>query len=90
MPLPRQAEVAESAVHVLASFAALLPGFERSSPAYVRGSWITRLGVVDRDRDPVLLTAATRPLDVVLTQLPYPVGLIKLPWSPPLTVRFRP
>ncbi|WP_328875176.1 contractile injection system tape measure protein [Streptomyces sp. NBC_00287] len=90
VPLPRQAEVAESAVHVLASFAALLPGFERSSPAYVRGSWITRLGVVDRDRDPVLLTAATRPLDVVLTQLPYPVGLIKLPWSPPLTVRFRP
>ncbi|MDT9694957.1 contractile injection system tape measure protein [Streptomyces sp. P17] len=90
VPLPRRDEVAESAVAVLTSFAALLPGFERSSPAYLRGSWITRLGVVDHDRDPALLTAATRPLDVVLTRLPYPVGLIKLPWSPPLTVRFRP
>ncbi|MEV0170644.1 contractile injection system tape measure protein [Streptomyces sp. NPDC050803] len=90
VPLPRQDEVAESAVQVLASFAALLPGFERSSPAYVRDCWIARLGILDHDRDPVLLTAATRPLDVVLTQLPYPVGLIKLPWSPPFTVRFRP
>ncbi|MPY55728.1 contractile injection system tape measure protein [Streptomyces spongiae] len=90
VPLARQDEVAESAARVLASFAALLPGFERSSPGFVRGSWIARLGVVDRDRDPELLTAATRPLDVVLPRLPYPVGLIKLPWSPPLTVRFRP
>lgn len=90
VPLPRQDEVAESAVQVLTSFAALLPGFERSSPAYVRDCWIVRLGVLDHDLDPVLLTAATRPLDVLLPHLPYPVSLIKLPWSPPLTVRFRP
>ncbi|MFG2825023.1 contractile injection system tape measure protein [Kitasatospora sp. NPDC048365] len=89
-PLPRAEEVAESAVRVLTSFTALLPGFERSSPAYVRDSWIARLGVVDTDRSPVLLTAACRPLDPLLARLPYPVGLIKLPWSPPLTVRFRP
>ncbi|MET9461236.1 contractile injection system tape measure protein [Streptomyces canus] len=90
VPLPRQDEVAESAVQVLTSFAALLPGFERSSATYVRDGWIVRLGVLDHDLDPVLLTAAARPLDVLLTHLPYPVGLIKLPWSPPLTVRFRP
>ncbi|MGX4695373.1 contractile injection system tape measure protein [Streptomyces sp. JNUCC 63] len=90
LPLPRSREVAESAVRVLTAFIALVPGFERSSPAFVRDSWITRLGIVDAERCPVLLTAAARPLDVVLARLPYPVGLIKLPWSPPLTVRFRP
>jgi hypothetical protein len=90
LALPGHAEVAGSGVGVLASFAALLPGFERSSPAFVRDAWIGRLGLVDDDRDPVLLTAATHPLDVVLPRLPYPIGLIKLPWSPPLTVRFRP
>ncbi|MFI7480974.1 contractile injection system tape measure protein [Kocuria sp. M1R5S2] len=89
VPLPALAEVAGSAAGVLASFAALLPGFERSSEVFVRHSWIARSGVLDTDRDPVLLTAATHPLDVLLPLLPYPVGLLKLPWSPPLTVRFR-
>ena len=88
-PLARAADVAESAREVLSSFAALLPGFERSSAAYVRGSWVVRVGTLDVDHDPVLLTASTHPLDVVLPRLPYPVGLVKLPWSPPLSVRFR-
>ena len=48
--LPRQHDVIESAVEVLTSFAALLPGFERSSPAFIRESWIARLGVLDADR----------------------------------------
>ena len=65
------------------------PGFERSSESFVRASWIVRAGLLDTDRDPVLLTAATHPLDVLLPRLPYPVGLLKLPWSPPVTVRFR-
>lgn len=90
LPLPQWDEVAASAVGVLRSFAALLPGFESSTPAFVRDSWIVRLGLVDLDRDPVLLAAATHPLDVLLPLLPYPVGLVKLPWSPPITVRFRP
>ncbi|MFI6567439.1 contractile injection system tape measure protein [Streptomyces sp. NPDC050534] len=89
LPLPRREEVAESAVQLLMSFAALLPGFGRSSPGFVRDSWIARFGVVDVDRDPALLIAAAHPLDVVLARLPYPVGLIKLPWSPPLAVQFR-
>lgn len=90
LPLPVQEEVADSAARVLRSFARLLPGFEASTPAFVRESWIVRLGLVDRRRDPVLLTATTHPFDVLLPLLPYPVGLVKLPWSPPLTVRFRP
>lgn len=89
-PLPRQEEVDDSAERVVASFAALLPGFERSTPGFVRDAWLVRLGVLDTDRSPVLLTAATHPLDVVLPLLPYPVELFKLPWSPALTVRFRP
>jgi hypothetical protein len=87
--LPGKHDVAESATRVLAAFAALLPGFERSTPAFVRQSWIARLGLLDPDRQPILLTAAIHPLDVMLPRLPYPVGLIKLPWSPPLSVRFR-
>ena len=89
MALGAAPEVAESAGGVLAGFAALLPGFERSSEAFVRASWVARAGLLDTDRDPVLLTAATHPLDVLLPRLPYPVGLLKLPWSSPVTVRFR-
>lgn len=89
MPLSAAREVAESASGVLSGFAALLPGFERSSDRFVRESWVARRGLLDIERDPVLLTAATHPLDVLLPRLPYPVGLLKLPWSPPVTVRFR-
>ncbi|KRF46542.1 contractile injection system tape measure protein [Terrabacter sp. Soil810] len=89
MPLSGAREIAESAGGVLAGFAALLPGFERSSEAFVRASWVARAGLLDTDHDPVLLTAATQPLDVLLPRLPYPVGLLKLPWSPPVAVRFR-
>lgn len=89
VPLPALPEVTASAETVLASFAALLPGFGRSSASFVRRSWIVRSGVLDTQREPALLTAATHPLDVVLPLLPYPVTLLKLPWSPPLTVRFR-
>jgi hypothetical protein len=87
--LPAERDVADSAIRVLASFAALLPGFERSTTAFVRQSWIARLGMLDPDRNAIVLTAAIHPLDVLLPRLPYPVGLIKLPWSPPLSVRFR-
>jgi len=87
--LPRGDEVAESADRIVSSFAATLRGFERSSARFVRDAWIVRLGVLDTDRDPVLLTAATHPLDVVLSLLSYPIGLVKLPWSPPVTTRFR-
>ncbi|WP_256794398.1 contractile injection system tape measure protein [Terrabacter sp. Ter38] len=89
MPLSGAREIAESAHGVLAGFAGLLPGFERSSEAFVRASWVVRAGLLDTGRDPVLLTAATHPLDVLLPRLPYPIGLLKLPWSPPVTVRFR-
>jgi hypothetical protein len=88
--LPHQDEVDASAERVLASFVSLLPGFERSTPEFVRSTWLVRLGVLDLERQPAVLTAATHPLDVLLPVLPYPLGLFKLPWSAALTVRFRP
>lgn len=87
--LPHGGEVAESADRLLADFAVTLRGFEQSSRRFVRDAWIVRLGVLDTDCDPALLTATTNPLDVVLSLLPYPIGLVKLPWSRLLTIRFR-
>lgn len=74
----------------LASFAALLPGFGASTPRFVRDQWVLRLGILDATSSPARLVAATHPLDVLLSQLPYPLSLFKLPWSPMLSVRFRP
>lgn len=88
--LPFENEVRVAAEEAVRSFAALLPGFAESSPHFVRREWIARLGILDADRDPVRLTAATHPLDVVLSRLPYPVGLFRLPWAPPVHVRFQP
>jgi len=90
---PRLADadaVLESCDRALLSFASLLPGFASSSPDYVREQWIARAGVLDTTPSPMLLTAATHPLDVVLTRLPYPVALFALPWTAPIGVRFRP
>jgi hypothetical protein len=89
-PLVQDGLIVDSAHRILQSFAALLPGFAASSPGFVQREWISRLGVIDTDQRPILLTAATRPLDLVLDALPYPLGLIALPWCPPISVRFRP
>ena len=75
---------------VLAAFAVLLPGFGDSSGRFVRDEWVLRQGTLDMSDSPVALVAATHPLDVLLPALPYPVSLFKLPWSEPVSVRFRP
>jgi hypothetical protein len=90
VPLPRQAEVDAEAGRVLASFAALLPGFGASSAPFVRREWIRRAGLVDPELDPVRVEVVSHPLDVVLPALPYPYSLVKLPWSPVLAARWRP
>lgn len=82
--------LAAPATHVLARLAGLLPGFERSTPGFVRTSWLVRPGLLDTDRRPAHLLAATMPLDVMLHRLPFPVTAFRLPWTPPLTVRFVP
>lgn len=91
VPPPRYdtSEVRDAADGVLRSFAALLPGFAGSSAAFVRREWIERPGLLESDHAPALLLASSRPLDVVLGALPYPLGLFALPWCGPVTVRFR-
>lgn len=88
-PLDALPEIHAAADTVLRQFAALLPGFARSTVGFVRESWLLRPGLLDLARDPVALVARTAPLDVVLPSLPYPVGLLRLPWTPAVTVRFR-
>jgi hypothetical protein len=89
-PLDARGEVRAAADDVLRRFVALLPGFERSSTGFIRAAWVLRAGALDLGHDPARLVARTAPLDVVLPRLPYPVGLLRLPWTPVLTVRFRP
>jgi len=89
VPLAQGDRVVTAADAVLARFAALLPGFERSSSGFIRSSWVVRAGLLDTDHDARLL-AETMPLDVVLPLLRYPVSLLRLPWTPPLSVRFVP
>ncbi|KQY42949.1 contractile injection system tape measure protein [Cellulomonas sp. Root137] len=90
VPLGRADEVRAAADDVLHRFVALLPGFEGSSDGFVRASWLLRAGLLDVDHDPAVLVARTAPLDVVLPLLPYPLGVLRLPWTPVLSVRFRP
>ncbi|KRD42952.1 hypothetical protein ASE38_01255 [Cellulomonas sp. Root930] len=90
VPLGRADEVRAAADDVLHRFVALLPGFEGSSDGFVRASWLLRAGLLDVDHDPAVLVAQTAPLDVVLPLLPYPLGVLRLPWTPVLSVRFRP
>jgi hypothetical protein len=88
-PLDAVDEVHAAAEDVLRRFVALLPGFERSSAGFVRDAWVLRTGLLDVAHDPATLLARTAPLDVVLPLLPYPMGALRLPWTPVLSVRFR-
>lgn len=87
--LRRPDEVEQSAQEVLRNFAALLPGFAGSTADFVRAEWVMRAGLLDERSDHVRLSAAARPLDVVLGALPYPLGLLALPWSRPISVRWQ-
>lgn len=74
---------------VLRSFASAIPGFERSTPEFVRRELVVRRGALSVASEPAELLARARPLDVVLSRLPYPIGLVRLPSSPTLSVRIE-
>ena len=71
---------------VLRSFAGDLPGFAASTPDFLRFHWIDRRAFLVADEDAVLLRLERRPLDLVLDRLPYPIGALRLPWTPTLLV----
>lgn len=76
----------EHAETVLRAFAGDLPGFAASTAAFVREQWLRRGALLVEDRNAVLLTLERRPLDLLLDRLPYPIGALRLPWTPPLFV----
>ena len=82
---PDEQEAAiERSEAVLAAFAAALPGFAASTPGFIRREFLVRPGVVERDAAPILVRLGRLPLDPILTRLPYPVGVFRLPWTPPI------
>jgi hypothetical protein len=88
-PLDRlclRAEVDDAAAGVLRAFAAVLPGFERSSLDYLRRELVRRPGLLDVDAEPARLVLPPMPLDPVLAFLPYPLGIVRLPWTSALAI----
>jgi hypothetical protein len=79
-------EVGEAADDVLRAFAAMLPGFERSSLDYLRRELVRRPGLLDVDAEPARLALPPMPLDPVLAFVPYPLGIVRLPWTPALAI----
>jgi Contractile injection system tape measure protein len=80
---------AEGAAKVLEAFAAALPGFAGSTQDFIRREFLVRAGVVNPAADPVTVTAAPLPLDPALSQLRYPIGAFRLPWTRPITLRLE-
>jgi hypothetical protein len=87
--LPYPETAAAAAEELLRRFAGSLPGFERSTPGYLRRELIVRPGAVELDREPIRVVLAPAPLDVMLRMLPYPLGMFRLPWTDPLTIRLE-
>ena len=86
VPLRDRTAATARAELLLQDFAGDLPGFGRSSAGFVREQWVRRRARLLEDPPAVLLTLERRPLDLVLDRLPYPIGALRLPWTPPLFV----
>lgn len=71
---------------ILREFAGDLPGFGGSSASFVREQWLRRRALLLEDAAAVRLTLQRRPLDLVLDRIPYPIGALRLPWTPPMFV----
>ncbi|MCX2183925.1 hypothetical protein KV205_25825 [Streptomyces sp. SKN60] len=78
-----------AADRVLRGFAALLPGFGGSSPEFVRSAWLRRDGLIEAEGPVVRIAARALPLDLLLPSLPYPLGLVRLPWTPPMALAWQ-
>ncbi|MGA5761802.1 contractile injection system tape measure protein [Nonomuraea bangladeshensis] len=75
---------------VLAAFAGALDGFQRSTPGFVRAHFIDRPAWLEREPDgDVTVRLARMPLDLVLDRLPFPLGPMRLPWTPVVRIAFQ-
>jgi contractile injection system tape measure protein len=82
VPPGELAELIAAGDAVLRSLAALLPGFERSTPAYLRRELVCREGMLERARAGVFaLVLERKPLDVLIDLLPFPLAPFRMPWT---------
>lgn len=90
-PSPEERRVlAELARETLARFATALPGFERSTPGFLRSGFVRRGAIVEPgESGAVRVILEPLPLDPVLIRLPYPLGPFRLPWTPRIDVNLR-
>lgn len=87
---PVDTTAATSGAHdVLRSFASALPGFADSSLEYLRREFIVREGRLRPRASDGDLVLARRPLDPALSRLSYPLGVLRLPWTPLLLVSWE-
>ena len=86
-PPEELAALAAAADALLRRFAAALPGFEGSSPGYLRREFLVRDGLLERaTTEGLAVRLEPAPLDLALERLSYPL----LPFSLPWTVAFEP
>jgi hypothetical protein len=86
---PTGAPVPEAAA-VLRSFAAALPGFAEAGDPYLREHLLLRGALIEPlDDGAMRVRIEPRPLDPVLTLLPYPLGPFKLDGTPLVVVERR-
>lgn len=86
-PPEELAALAPAADDLVRRFAGALPGFEGSSPAYLRREFLVRDGLLEpAPTGGLAVTLEPAPLDLALERLSYPL----LPFSLPWTVAFEP
>lgn len=74
---------------LLRTFAGVLPGFERSTPGYLRANLIARPATVEQLADGVHVRLPPAPLDALVARLPYPLGTFALGWTDPIHVHLE-
>ena len=82
--------VREAAGGVIRSFAGCLPGFEESSPEYLRRFVLERGALVAALPEGGFgVRLEPMPLDPVLLRLPYPLGPFRFAWTEQISVELR-
>jgi hypothetical protein len=90
MPVAMRDAVAGDAEALLRTFAGFLPGFERSTPGFLRRNLVVRPAEIEQAEDGAIrITLLPAALDVLVARLPYPLGTFALAWTPQLHVQLE-
>lgn len=89
MPAATHQAVVRDADALLRTFAGFLPGFERSTPGFLRRNLVVRPAEVEAVDGVIQVTLSPGALDVLVARLPYPLGTFALGWTAQLHVRLE-